>query len=205
MGSDGLDVPELGVAPLEDSGTDLEDELPKSDGSPSTDAVKLGEVVIPEVGPAPRDVDLELARALLEVAVLPLMVTPIIDPVVEPSVTPALYPVPPIPVMSVSDQVPVLVASHLQEVCRSPVLDQSPSYLVSPPSSVSEPIPSRISPSLRTDDISGPLSGMATMDQYLPRDASLLLGGGGGVNGLPFHAGPSDSSSDSREYGSRVG
>ena len=96
VGSDGLVVPELGVAPLGDSGTDLEDELPTPDGSPSTDAAKPGEVVIPEVGPAPRDVDLELARALLEVAVLPLMVTPIIDPVVEPSVMPALYPVPPI-------------------------------------------------------------------------------------------------------------
>ena len=42
--------------------------------------------------------------------------------------------------------------------------------------SVSEPIPSRISPSLRTDDVSGPPSGMAPMDQYLPHDASLLLG-----------------------------
>ena len=38
--SDGLIVPELGVAPLEDSGTDLEDELPTPDGLPSTDASK---------------------------------------------------------------------------------------------------------------------------------------------------------------------
>ena len=125
VGSDGLVVPELGVAPLEDSGTDLDDELPTLDGSPSTDAVKPGEVVIPKVGPVPREVDLELARALLEVGILPLMVTPIIDPVVESSVTPALYPVYPIPVMSASDQVPVLVASHLREVGGSPVLDQS--------------------------------------------------------------------------------
>ena len=36
VGSDGLVIPELGVAPLEDSGTDLEDELPTPDGSPST-------------------------------------------------------------------------------------------------------------------------------------------------------------------------
>ena len=152
VGSDGLVVPELGVAPLEGSGTD---------GSPSTDAVKPGEVIFPEVGPAPREVDLELARALLEVGVLPMMVTPIMDPVVEPSVTPALYPVPPIPVMSVSDQVPVLAVSPLREVGGSQVLDQSPSYLVSPPGPVSEPIQSRISPSLRTDDVSGPPSGMA--------------------------------------------
>ena len=83
-GSNALVVPELGVAPLEDSGTDLEDELPTPDGSPSTDAVQ------PEVGPAHQGVDLELARALLELGVLPPMVTPIVDPVVEPAVTPAL-------------------------------------------------------------------------------------------------------------------
>ena len=35
--SDGLIIPELGVAPLVDSGTDLDDELPTPDGSPSTD------------------------------------------------------------------------------------------------------------------------------------------------------------------------
>ena len=46
--SDGLVIPELGVAPLEDSGTDLEDELPTPDGSPSTDAIQ------PVVSPAPR-------------------------------------------------------------------------------------------------------------------------------------------------------
>ena len=168
--SDGLVILELGVAPLEDSGTDLEDELPTPDGSPSTDATK------PVVGPAPRGANLELARALLEVGVLPSKVTPIIDPVVEPSVSPVLYPVPPIPVLSVADPVPVLVASPLQQVGESPVRDQSLSCLVSPPGSVSEPIPSQISLSLRTDDVFGPPSGMAPMDQYLPWDASLLSG-----------------------------
>ena len=44
-GSDGLIIPEFGVAPLEDSGTDLEDELPTPDGSPSADASK------PVIGP----------------------------------------------------------------------------------------------------------------------------------------------------------
>ena len=105
--SNELVVPELGVAQLEDSGTDLEDELPTPDGSPSTYAAQ------PEDGPAPRGIDLELARALLEVGVLPSMVTPIVDPVVEPAVTPVLYPVPPIPVLAVADPVPVLVASPL--------------------------------------------------------------------------------------------
>ena len=105
-----------------------------------------------------------------------MMVTPFMDPVAESSVTPALYLVPPIPVLSVNDQVPVLVASSLREVVGSPVLDKSSSSLVSPTGSVSEPITSLISPSLRTDDVSRPPSGMARMDQYLQRDTSLLLG-----------------------------
>ena len=102
-------IPELGVAPLEDSGTGLQDELPTPDGSPSTDARK------PVVGPVPWGVDLELAWALLELGVLPSMVMPIIDLVVETSVMPALYPVPPIPVLSVVDPVPVLAASPLRQ------------------------------------------------------------------------------------------
>ena len=116
-GSNELVVPELGIAPLEDSGTDLEDELPAPDGSLSTDAAQ------PEVGPVPRGVDLELVRALLEVGVLPSIVTPILDPVVEPAVTPALYPVPPIPVLAVADPVPVLLVSPLRPVGGSPDLD----------------------------------------------------------------------------------
>ena len=41
----------------------------------------------------------------IELGVLPAMVTPIVDPVVGTSTTPALYPVPPIPVLSVVDLV----------------------------------------------------------------------------------------------------
>ena len=113
-----------------------------------------------------------------------MMVTPFMDPVVESSVTPALYPVPPIPVLSVNEQVPVLesvndqvpVSSSIREVAGSPVLDNSPSYQASPTGSVSGPITSLISPSLQTDDVARPLSGLSPMDQYLPRDSSLLLG-----------------------------
>ena len=47
MDSDGVVIPGLGVAPLVDSGTDLEDELPTPDSSPSTDVVEPGEVVLP--------------------------------------------------------------------------------------------------------------------------------------------------------------
>ena len=74
-------IPELGVAPLEDSGTDL-----------------------------------ELAQALLELGVLPAMVTPIVDPEVGTTVTPAGYPMPLIPVLSVVDSVPLVVASPARPV-----------------------------------------------------------------------------------------
>ena len=182
VGPDVVAFPELRVAPLVDSGTDLEDELSTPDCSPSTDAIKPGEVVLPEVRPAPRGViDLELEKGLLQVSILP-----IVDPVVESSGTPALYPEPPLPVLSVDEQVPVLeyvdeqvpalVSSPLWEVAGNPVLDAFPSYLASPAGSVYGPITSPISPSLRTDDISRPPSGVATIDQYLPRDSELLLG-----------------------------
>ena len=83
---------------------------------------------------------------------------------------------PPIPVLAVADPVPVLVASPFRPVGGSPDLDQSGSHLVSPSDSRSEPIPPMISPSFRTDDMSGRPSGMAPMDQFLPRDASSLSG-----------------------------
>ena len=77
------------------------------------------------------------------------MVTPIVDPEVGTSATPALYPMPPIPVLSVVDAAPVVVASPIRLVGGggSPVRDESLLCQVSPPGSVSEPIPSQISPS----------------------------------------------------------
>ena len=74
---EGVAIPELGVAPLVDSETDMEDELPTPDDSPSMRGLSSG------VRPAPPDViDLELEKALLNVSILPVMVTPIVDPVV---------------------------------------------------------------------------------------------------------------------------
>ena len=162
-------IPELGVAPLEDSGTDLEDELPTPDGSPSTDASKL------VLGPTSPGVDLELVRALLEFGVLPAMVTPIVDPVVGTSATPAF-----VPHASNSGAVAGGLGSCFGGLSYStgggsPVRDQSLSCQVSPPGSVSEPIPSQISPSLRSEDVARPPSGLAPMDQYLPRSASLSV------------------------------
>ena len=168
--SDGLIIPELGVAPLEDSGTDLEEELPTPDGSPSTDASE------PVLGSTSPGVDLELERALLELGVLLAMVTPIVDPEVGTTVTPAWYPVPPIPVLSGVDSAPVVVASPARPVGGGAVRDESLLCQVSPPGSVSEPIPSQISPLLRSADVARPPSGLAPMDQYLLRSALLPVG-----------------------------
>ena len=107
----GLVIPELGVAPLENYRTDLEDELPTPDGLPSPDTSK--QLVL---GPTSPVVDLELARALLELGVLPAMVTPIVDLEVGTATTPALYTVPPIPALSVVDPAPAVVASPIRPV-----------------------------------------------------------------------------------------
>ena len=61
--SDMVVFPDLGVAPLIDSGTDLEDELPTPDDSPGSVTVGSAGAVEPEVRPTPRGgFDMELAK-----------------------------------------------------------------------------------------------------------------------------------------------
>ena len=186
MGSDVVVFPELGVAPLIDSGTDLEDELPMPDDSPVSVAVRPAEAALPEVCSAPKGgIDLELAKALLDVSFLPMMVTPIVDPVVDSVVSPAVYPEPPLPVLLEDEQAPVLESSPLREVAGSPVRECSPSFQASPVGSGYGPIPSPIWPSLRIADVPEPPPRMTTMDQYLPR-ISAPFGGGGGWGSRTF-------------------
>ena len=83
------------MTPLLDPGTNLEDERPTPVGSPVA-TIDEGMPLSPT-----SVVDVEVARALLEVGVLPEMVTPIVDPAVGFSLSPATYAVPPVPVMSV--------------------------------------------------------------------------------------------------------
>ena len=166
----GLICPELGVAPLVDPGTDLEDELLTPVGSPSTDISKS----VPTSTSS--GVDLELARALMEIGVLPVMVTPIVDPEVGSSMTPAEYPVPPIPELSVVDSVPLEVASPARPTGGSPARNESLLCQVSPPGSIAEAVPSPTSPVLRSTDVDSPPSGLAAMDQYLSWSASPPVG-----------------------------
>ena len=146
---------------------------------------------------APRGgIALDLAKALLKVSILPPVVTPIVDPLVESFGAPALYPEPPLPVLyvdeqgpvleCVDEQVPVLVSSPLREVAGSPVLDDSPSHQVSPDGSGYGPITSPISPSLPTADVFRPPSGLAMMGQYLGRISSDSRGDGSRIGcGFP--------------------
>ena len=97
VGPEGVAIPELGVGPLADSGTELEDELPTPEDSPFMSTSGPEGVCLPGVRHALPDVlDLELQKMLLDVSVLPLMVTPIVDPVVGLPDAPCSYPVPPL-------------------------------------------------------------------------------------------------------------
>ena len=68
-----LICPELGVAPLTDPGTDLEDELPTPAASPVT--VDHGAAPLS----AQTDVDIDLVQVFEDVGTLPAMVNPLSD------------------------------------------------------------------------------------------------------------------------------
>ena len=157
VGPEGVAIPEIGVAPLVDLGTDLEDELSTPDDSPSTGAIRPEEVVLPGFV-------LRLRTSLIlswrrPFSILPMMVTPIVDPVVESPGTPPSYPAPPLPVRTKDEQIPVSETTPLREVAGSPVLDVFQSYMSSPAGSVYGLATSPISPSLREDDVSRPRPG----------------------------------------------
>ena len=141
----GLICPELGVAPLVDPGTDLEDELPTPVGSLSPDVDKSVPLSTSS------GVDLELVRAHLEVGVLPAMVTPIVDPEVGSSMTPAGYPVPRFRSCRWWFRFPLGVASPARpDGGGSSARNESLLGQVSPLGSVAQAVPSPTSPVLRS-------------------------------------------------------
>ena len=82
MDTDEITIREIVGAPLNDPGTDLEDELPTPANSPVR-----GEMcpVVPYdvvLQPVHEDnFDFVLAKALLDVSVIPMMISPIHDPI----------------------------------------------------------------------------------------------------------------------------
>ena len=77
--------PELHVAPLPDSGTDLKDELPSPDGSPMVISDGVSRL------PARVEEDVDLAQMLAEFGTQPAIVTPIHDPQEVRVMPPAKY------------------------------------------------------------------------------------------------------------------
>ena len=157
------------MTPLVDPGTDLEDERPTPVGSPVA-ATDEGMPLSPTSG-----IDVEVARALLEVGVLPAMVMPIVDPAVGFSLSPATYPVPTVPLMSVGDSLPPEVAAPVGLAVGSPARSKIPLCLVYPPASVaSSGLPPSSSASRPAPDV-GPPSSLAAAEQEFPWSTSLPL------------------------------
>ena len=115
--------------------------------------------------------DVEVTRALLEVGVLPAMVTPIVDPAVGFSMSPATYPVPPVPMMSIGNSIPLEVAPPADLAVGSPARSEIPLRRVASLASVAS---SRLPPSssvLRPAPDVDPPSALAAIEQELPWSA----------------------------------
>ena len=95
---EGVAVQELGVAPPDDSGRDLEDELLTPEDSMVIGGASLEWVAIPELGVAPLDdSETDLEDEFLNISHLPTIVSPLTEPVEALPVSPSLYPELPIP------------------------------------------------------------------------------------------------------------
>ena len=133
-------VPELGVAPLINTDTELEDELPAPEDSPLYCDSIPEEARPPGVRPAIRElVDLELEKALLCISILPDMVTPLEEPVESFPTAQSSDPEPLVPVLSYVDPDASSRSSPIQVAADGPKMDVFQSYLSSPACSVYEP------------------------------------------------------------------
>ena len=178
-------VPELGVAPLMDTDTELEDELPMPEDSPLVGNSSPEEARPLGVRPAIRDiVDLEFEKALLCVSVLPKMVTPLEEPVEGFPMAPSSYPEPPVPVLSYVDPDASSRSSPIRVAAVDPEMDVFQSYLSLPACFVYEPATSPVTPYLQEDAAYQSPPSPATMDQYLSEDGVLLLGDAMALPGL---------------------
>ena len=168
-------IPELGVAPLINTDTELE--LPTPEDSLLFGNSSPEDSRPPGVRPAILDlVDLEFEMTLLCVSVLPKMVIPLEEPVEGFPTTPSSYPEPLVPVLSYVDPDTSSRSSPIWVAAVGPEMDVFQSYLSSPACSVYEPATSPVTSYLQEDAAYQPLPSPATMDQYLSGDGVLLLG-----------------------------
>ena len=164
-----LICPELGVAPLVDPGTDLEDEL----STPTVLPVAADHRVAPLSTQA--DVDIDLGRVFQDVGSLPAMVTPVCDLEEGLVVTPAECPVPATPGVAQ----PLMVTSPAGPTVISPGCPQPSTGSVCCCSSVPPTIPVVSTPEKSL------LFQAAEMDQYQPWSGSSF---GGESAGRPLPA-----------------
>ena len=128
--------PELGVAPLVDPGTDVEDERLTPAVSPLP--------VVDGVVPLSANVDVELCQVFQDVSALSAMPTPVRDPEGGSMMTPARYPVPPIPDSS------VVMADPLEVTSPAGPAAEGPAVQMSSPGSVVQSLVSPTSPAMST-------------------------------------------------------
>ena len=171
---EGEAIPELGVAPPDDSGTDLQDELLTPEDSMVIGGASPEGVVIPELSVAsPDDSGTDLEDELLSISPLPPIVTPLTEHDETLPVSPSLYPEPPVPAQP--DPVPSVESRVVppQETVECPTLDLFPSF--SPAQSCYDPATLPITPDLQDESGFLPPDSPAIMDQYFAADGDLLL------------------------------
>ena len=118
--------------PWNDPGTDVEDELPTPASSPAqctTPAVMTVESGDPqELGD---NFDLDLAKVLLDVSVMPKMISPIEDSIVSPKTEVADYAAPEIPTVEIVTESPGYAVLEDSEIMTSWVPKYSPASMTS--------------------------------------------------------------------------
>ena len=118
--------------PWNDPGTDVEDELPTPASSPAqctTSAVMTVEPGDPqELGD---NFDLDLAKVLLDVSVMPSMISPIEDSIVSPTTEVADYAAPEIPTVEIVTESPGYSVPEDSDIMTSWVPKYSPSSMTS--------------------------------------------------------------------------
>ena len=169
MDTDVITIHELVAAPLNGSGTDLENELPTPANTPVSCEVRPVITDDPTVRPEQEDnLDLELAKVLLDVSVMPMMISSINDPMVSPAMSPTEYAAPAIPTESADERVPGVVFPPAPVTTCSLIREYSPISMVSSGGVDTRPTSPLLSP-IRplTDELDPPPRRRVTMDQYL--------------------------------------
>ena len=125
---EGVAIPELGVAPSDDRGTDLEDELHTSEISMLISESSPEGVRLPELVSYFWKTDSELEDELLHMTILPAILSPLVEPVEVLPMSPSAYPEPPVPVQPDASPDVRSRVSPLRVAVDGPILDLFPTY-----------------------------------------------------------------------------